>query len=123
MFDTKRHVDQAKKITNLLDNKFKIAGHSFGLDPLIGLIPGIGDLVPAAISGYIIWIAYNVGMPSASIMRMVFNTGLDFIIGQIPAIGDLVDFFYKSHTKNLGILLNYVESKNSSSPDRLSRIN
>lgn len=119
MTDIHDHVALAKKITYFLDNRFKVGSFSFGLDPLIGLVPIVGDLIPASISGYIIWIGYKVGMPTSSLLKMALYTILDFVIGEITIIGDIADFFYKSHTKNLNLLLKYLDSKNPSTPTRL----
>lgn len=91
-------------IVNLLDNKFSVGKYKFGLDPILGLIPGIGDLLPLFISVYIIIIALQENVSQKVILQMVVYTALDFVLGSIPIVGDAVDFFYKSHTKNLSLL-------------------
>jgi hypothetical protein len=94
----------ADDIVNLLENRFKILGYKFGIDPLIGFIPVLGDLIPFLISGYLIWIAYTEGLSYKIIGKMVFLVFLDFIIGIIPFIGDAFDFVFRAHLKNLEIL-------------------
>ena len=94
----------ADKIVDLLENKFKVFGYKFGLDPLIGLIPVVGDIVPFAMSFYLIAIAYQANVSSKVILKMCFITLIDFLIGVIPIIGDLSDFVFRAHLKNLQIL-------------------
>lgn len=94
----------AEDIVNLLENKFKVWGYKFGFDPIIGLIPIVGDLLPLAISLYLIWIAYTEKLSSRVIGKMIFLVLLDFIIGVIPVVGDAADFVFKAHLRNLDIL-------------------
>lgn len=121
MKDIQSHITRVTSLVKLLDSKFSVSGHRFGLDPLIGLIPVIGDILPAAISAYIMWIGYHAGMPTVSLFRMAIYTALDVLIGEIAVIGDVFDFFYKSHTKNLDLLLKYLAQKNPSEPTRISK--
>ena len=89
-----------------LDSKFRLPGTSmhFGLDGLIGLIPGIGDLTTTGISTVFVADAIKSGARLSTLLRMVGNIGLDFVLGAIPFVGDLFDFAFKSNTKNLRIL-------------------
>lgn len=94
----------AEDIVNLLENKFKIWGYKFGFDPIIGLIPVVGDLLPLAISTYLVWIAYTERVSYKVIGKMLVLVLADFIIGAIPVIGDAADFVFRAHLKNLEIL-------------------
>ena len=76
-------------------------GYSIGLDPIIGLIPGIGDLIGTAVSGFIIYQAQRAGIPKSTVMRMMINVGVDAAVGAIPFLGDLFDFAFKANQKNL----------------------
>lgn len=105
--DTQRHLRIAKNITKLLDEEIKIWKWRIGLDPILGLIPGIGDFIPVILSGYMIWIAIQLKLPPIKIIQMVWHIVVDFILGIIPVIGDLSDFIYKANSKNLAILLEY----------------
>jgi hypothetical protein len=98
------HLKNAENFTKLLEGQFKIFGFKFGLDPIIGLIPGAGDVVAAALGIYIIWIGWQMQLPTVQLVRMAANLTLDLFIGAFPVIGDFADFFYKSNTKNLEIL-------------------
>jgi hypothetical protein len=76
-------------------------GYSIGLDPIIGLIPGVGDLITTAVSGFIIYQAQRAGIPKSTVLRMMINVGIDGAVGAIPFLGDLFDFAFKANQKNL----------------------
>jgi hypothetical protein len=99
-----RHLQLATFIADLLDNQFKIGRFSFGIDPVLGLFPGLGDLISAVLSFYLVWIAIEQNLPKRKVARMVFNILFDFGLGAIPVVGDISDFFYKSNARNLKIL-------------------
>ena len=91
-------------MADLLDQKFKIWNFEFGLDPIIGLIPVVGDIIPLVFSGYIVWIGVINKIPKWAIVKMCFNIAVDFLVGTIPILGDILDFALKSNHKNIGIL-------------------
>lgn len=78
-------------------------GYRIGLDPIIGLIPGVGDLITTLVSSAIVLQAQRAGIPRATLMRMVANVGIDAAVGAIPFAGDLFDFAFKANTKNLAL--------------------
>ena len=86
-----------------MDGVIPIGRWSFGLDPLLGLIPGIGDLIGAIISMLIVVRAVQAGVPRIAVARMMTNIAIDTLIGSIPIAGDAFDFAYKSNLKNLRI--------------------
>lgn len=102
------HLNIAKNLADLLDNRFRIFGIRFGLDPLIGMIPWLGDFVSLFLGFYIIWIAIHKHLPQEEIDTMIRNLIVDFIIGLVPFIGDLGDFFFKSNHLNWEILQNHL---------------
>lgn len=77
------------------------SGYSIGLDPIVGLIPGIGDLISTAVSGFIILQARRMGVPKATVVRMMVNVAIDSAVGAIPFFGDVFDFAFKANQKNL----------------------
>ncbi|MBC8144689.1 MAG: DUF4112 domain-containing protein, partial [bacterium] len=85
--------DQARGLARILDDAIRIPGTDFriGLDPLIGLIPGIGDLVGGGFSAYILWLGAKAGAPVPVLARMLVNVGIEMIVGTIPLVGDLFD--------------------------------
>lgn len=105
----RKHLKTASYIANLLDNKFKVLGFRFGIDPLLGLIPGVGDAVSLALSLYIIWIGIKIELPKKMVFDMFMNTALDFLIGLVPVIGDIVDFTFKSNVINLGTIQEFMD--------------
>lgn len=96
-----------ESLADLLDSKFKIVGFRFGLDGLIGLIPGIGDLVTSLISLYIVFRAFMAGAPFAVILRMLFNIFVEYLVGLVPVLGNLFDFIWRSNLKNINLMRSY----------------
>ncbi|MET0363002.1 MAG: DUF4112 domain-containing protein [Sphingobium sp.] len=80
-----------------------------GLDAILGLIPIVGDLASAAIGGWIVWEARNLGMSKFQIARMATNVGVDTVIGAIPLVGDAFDFFFRSNSRNLRIIKRHLD--------------
>ena len=86
----------------LMDESIPLGGRwRVGLDGILGLIPGIGDLTSGAVGALIIARASMSGIPRATVIRMIANVAIDSLLGVIPVIGDLFDFTYKANTKNL----------------------
>lgn len=95
-----------KAFSNLLDRALPIPGtpYRFGLDPILGLLPGGGDCLGAVFSAYIIWEAAKAGAPSAAIGQMTFNVIFETLLGVVPVLGDLVDVAWKANVKNVELL-------------------
>jgi hypothetical protein len=93
-------------LARLLDNAIPIPGTSWkiGFDPIVGLIPGIGDLISAVLSGYIILEAARADIPTLTLAKMLGNVGVDTLFGAVPALGDVFDAAWKSNTKNVALL-------------------
>jgi Domain of unknown function (DUF4112) len=87
----------------LMDGAIPIGPWTIGLDPLLGLLPGVGDLIGAAISMVIVIRAIHAGIPRIAVARMMTNVAIDTFIGAIPVLGDAFDFAYKANLKNLRI--------------------
>lgn len=104
------HIRLASFLTKLLDTKFNIFGFRFGLDPIIGLIPVIGDMIGLLLSLYVVWIAMQLQLPNRHIVRMLVNVLADYLIGLIPVIGDLFDIGFKANTRNFKILEDHLTS-------------
>jgi Domain of unknown function (DUF4112) len=90
----------------LLDAAFEIPGTKFrvGLDPLVGLIPVVGDLIGMLIGGYIIMLAARLGVPRAVLGRMLINVAADTVLGAVPVAGDVLDAAWKANLKNARLL-------------------
>ena len=90
----------------LMDDMFRVPvlGWRFGLDALIGLIPGFGDAGTSLVSFYILAAAVRHGVPKITLLRMGVNIGFDYLLGSLPVIGDLADAWWKSNQKNVALL-------------------
>jgi hypothetical protein len=99
-----------------LDNAIAIPGTNrrVGLDPLLGLIPGGGDTVSAALSGYIIVEAALMGLPRSTLLRMVTNLLADTVLGSVPLAGDLFDAAFKANSKNLQLIESHLQNPHPS---------
>jgi len=118
-------LNRIRKLSRLMDTSIRIPviGFRIGIDPIIGLVPGAGDLVSTAFSAYIIFLATRFGIPRQDLAKMVFNVGLETVVGTVPLIGDLFDAFYKSNIRNLAILeqhLTVVEPELQKVPEEIS---
>jgi len=79
-------------------------GWRFGLDALIGLIPGFGDTATSLVSFYILVNAVRYGVPKITLLRMGLNIAIDYAVGSLPLVGDFVDAWWKSNQRNLDLL-------------------
>jgi hypothetical protein len=97
---------RARALTRLLDSAAGIPGTSlrFGLDPILGLVPGLGDVAGAVLSGYVVLLASRHGAPTTVIVRMLGNVVIDTVGGTVPVIGDLFDAGWKANSRNLALL-------------------
>jgi hypothetical protein len=99
-------LERLKRLSRVLDSAIGIPGtrYRFGLDAIVGLVPGIGDAIGAVFSLYIIFQAARLGASKASIARMVGNVAVDTIVGEIPLLGDIFDVGFQSNIRNLSLL-------------------
>ena len=105
---------RARAYARMLDSAFAIPGTKIrmGLDALVGLIPGGGDVVGAVLSSGIVLMAMRDGVPAAVLWRMVANIAIDTLVGAVPLLGDLFDVAWKANTKNAELLDRYLEQPN-----------
>jgi hypothetical protein len=98
-------------VAHLLDDWFRVPGTSirFGLDGLVGLVPGLGDILAGLASSIIILGAWVRGVPYITLVRMVVNVGLDVVIGAIPLLGDAFDIAWKANRRNYALLVRCLE--------------
>lgn len=100
------------RLARLLDTAFRIPGTRirFGLDPLLGIFPGLGDAIAALIGGYIVWAAVRAGAPWLVIGRMLVNIGVDAVVGAVPVAGTIFDVAFKAHRRNARLLGDWAQS-------------
>ena len=101
-----KDLDNARRLARLLDTAVGIPGTKLrvGLDALLGLIPGAGDAIGAALSGFIIVAAARAGATRATLLRMAGNVAIDTLIGASPVLGDLFDVAFKANARNVALL-------------------
>ena len=103
---------QARTLAKLLDRAVRVPGTNirFGLDAVLGLSPGGGDLAGAVFSAYLILLGSQMGLPAHVLTRMVANVAIDTLGGSVPLLGDLFDVAWKSNTRNLELLEQFADS-------------
>jgi len=102
---------RVEAMERLLERMFVIPGtkQAVGLDVILDLVPGIGDIAGAALGSYLIWEARNVGMSKLQMTRMAGNVGFDFLLGLIPWVGAIPDFFFRSNSMNLKMIKRHLD--------------
>ena len=116
-FDFARPQSRAERIARLdglatlLDTAFVIPGTNirFGIDAMMGLVPGIGDAITTAMSLYIVHEARQLGAPRHLIARMLANVALDGVVGAVPLLGDAFDVMWRANRRNMTLLRNYLD--------------
>lgn len=105
-------LNRIRKLSRLMDTAIGIPGTKFriGLDPIIGLVPGAGDIVDTAFSAYLIYLATRFNLPQKTLGKMIYNIGLEAVVGSVPLVGDIFDAFYKSNMRNLALLEEHLEA-------------
>lgn len=95
-----------EQLADLMDNQFTIPGTDIriGLDPILGLIPGVGDTASLAVSGYIIHKARQNGVHPILLSRMTWNVFMDWLIGLVPLVGDIFDVGFKANRRNIELI-------------------
>jgi hypothetical protein len=95
-----------RRWARLLDSQFRIPGTNirFGWDPLLGLVPGLGDLVGPVFAAIVLVHAWKLGVPKIVMARMILNAGIDAVLGAFPVVGDAVDVFWKANQANVQLL-------------------
>ncbi len=101
-----QRIEALRRISTLLDSAFLVPGTSYriGLDPILGLVPGLGDLLSPFFTIGILWQGRDLGLPRIVQLRMLFNVAIDTLVGAVPLVGDLFDFAWKVNDMNLALL-------------------
>ncbi len=91
-------------LADWLDSRFSFMGIRFGLDSVMGLVPGVGDLASLGVSAYLIHQGYRMGARKRTLARMAANVAGDTVFGSIPLVGTVVDVFWKANRANMALL-------------------
>ncbi|WP_442509681.1 DUF4112 domain-containing protein [Novipirellula sp. SH528] len=113
-------LEKLYRFASMLDDRFRIPGTQvrFGLDSLIGLIPGIGDAATALSHGYLFWNAFKLGVRKRVFWKMLFNALLDLFGGAIPVVGDIFDVYWKSNRRNANLITQDLQKQGRSGGGR-----
>ncbi len=100
--ETRAEIERLTRLARLLDTRFRLpfVPIRFGLDTLVGLVPGVGDTATALPALYLVYRGYKLGVPRRTLVAMAANVGLDVTVGSIPVIGDAFDLFFKANRRN-----------------------
>jgi hypothetical protein len=104
--DRTRRIDLLRRWSRLMDSAYRVPGTKFrfGWDPIIGFIPGVGDVATASFAATLLYHAYRLGVPRVVLGRMALNTLVDLAAGLVPFAGDVADIAWKSNALNLALL-------------------
>jgi hypothetical protein len=106
-------LEALRKVAQVLDSAFAVPGTSYrvGLDPILGLVPGLGDLVSPLFTIGILWQARDLALPRIVQLRMIFNVAIDSLLGAVPVVGDLFDFAWKANNRNMALLERHAQEQ------------
>ncbi|GAB3588750.1 DUF4112 domain-containing protein [Hymenobacter daeguensis] len=117
-FDADARLRWVERVARLMDSQFRLPGtrFRFGLDPLLGLLPVVGDLSSTAVSVALLLTMLRHGASGAVVVRMALNILIDTVVGAIPILGNVFDFAYKSNERNVALLRrHYAEGRHQGS--------
>lgn len=99
-----------RRWARLLDSQFRVPGTNvrFGWDPLLGLVPGLGDLVAPLFAAVILFHAWKLRVPKVVMARMLINAAIDAIFGVVPVLGNIFDVFWKANRANVALIERHV---------------
>ena len=100
-------------LARLLDTRWSIPGTNvrFGVDALIGLVPGLGDAASGLVSAYLVYRVAQLGAPPLLIARMAGNVALDTVVGSVPLVGSVFDVFFRANRRNIRLLRNHLDER------------
>lgn len=119
-----RRIEETRRLVRLLDDAIRIPFTNFriGLDPLIGLVPGIGDFAGAVLSGLVLLQALRLGAPSSLLLNIAINIVLDHALGSVPVVGDIFDAVFKVNRRNLGLLERHLADRETTRRESRGRL-
>ena len=99
-----------RRLAKLMDSQVRVPGLGLriGADAVLGLVPGVGDVISGVIGAYLIYEAQRLGIPRSAVIRMIANIAVDTALGAIPVAGDIWDFFFRANDRNMQILARHI---------------
>jgi hypothetical protein len=112
--DMEAELRRLEWLADLLDSRFRIPGTEIriGLDPLIGLVPAVGDGASLLVSAYLVLRARRLGLPRRVLARMVLNLAIDGLVGTVPVLGDIFDIGFKANRRNIALVRRFLTGRN-----------
>lgn len=109
--DPQAQLAELAALADFLDTRYRIPGTRlrYGIDAILGLVPGIGDTLAALPALYLIWRARQLGVPQSLVLRMLANVGVDTVFGSVPIAGNVFDLFFKASRRNVALLRRHIE--------------
>lgn len=120
--DRVQEIADLERLADLMDSRFRVPGTDirFGLDAVLGLVPGVGDGLVSLPGVYIIVRAHRMGAPFLLLSRMALNLTIDLVVGAIPLLGDLFDVGFRANRRNVALLRRHFSR--AASPEMSSRM-
>ncbi len=115
-----QRLDRLRRVAQLYDAGIRVPGTQFriGLDPLIGLVPGLGDLIGAGVALWVVLEAADLGASGFVLLRMLLNVAIDTFGGMLPVAGDLFDAVWKANLKNVQLLERHLAARDDRTSTR-----
>ncbi len=110
MIALQHHLRYARRIVSLMDTRFSLMGLRFGIDPLLGILPILGNNLTTVVSCYLFYVAYLANVPSWVYVRMAINILIDYRAGIIPVLGVFFDVIHRANVKNLALIEQFAEA-------------
>ena len=107
----RKAVERADRLARVMDYQLGKGPFRFGLDAVLGLIPGVGDVTTGAVGLYFLKLARDAELPKHKMAGMVGNLAIDTALGAIPLVGDLFDFGFRAHQRNAKVIRRHVDSQ------------
>lgn len=106
---------RVRALARVLDSAVAVPGTNFrfGLDPVLGLVPGLGDLAGAMLSTYIVLTGIRLGASRSVVVRMIANVAIDTVVGSVPVVGDLFDASWKANNRNVALIERHVDGSDA----------
>ena len=114
----RRALDASRQVARLMDARWGVGPFRFGLDSLVGLVPGVGDALPLLATAFQLRVAHRLGLPPSALLRIALNGGLDAAVGVVPLVGDVVDLFFKASLRNQQIIEDELARRGQGAPPR-----
>ena len=116
--EASRRLRRLRTLAWFFDQSIPIGRWRIGVDPIIGLLPGVGDWIGGVVSCYVVYEAARLGLPAPILARMGLNILTETLLGSVPVLGDVFDFAWKANVRNLALVERHYRPEHSPRPLR-----